>query len=364
MGRLMPFQGSVVLSAARRMGVGRYYLIGFIGNIGCLLEVRIADDRGPAGVSLADVFCGADRQGRQNDVVREKWPEYKDRGEVAPRLAVRWVTFAEERNAMKLSYVLPDPGSYTSWQEFEGDVACMKELGYDCVELQIADPADLDEEKLRGMLNKFEYDLVSFQTGSTYYSRGNCLSVPDAGVRERTIELLKRFVDFAQRFSSIIVFGSLQGRASDEADHDKGLGRILAAVKEVGKYATERGVVVAYEPVNHLETEYSNTIAAVAKHIREMALPGVQLMIDTFHMNIEEASMTDCLDGIRDVLKHVHLSETNRDVLGAGHWNTAEFFEKLDEIGYEGCCSIGVYRTQVPRRQAMQECIDVVKRYM
>ena len=116
---------------------------------------------------------------------------------------------------MKFSYVLPDPVSYPSWDDFESDLAFMKQTGYDAVELQIADPADVHEEKLQESLSKVDYDLIASQTGATYYTRGNCLCSPDATVRQRTIDLLKRFVDFARRFGCVMVFGSLQGRASD-----------------------------------------------------------------------------------------------------------------------------------------------------
>ena len=263
--------------------------------------------------------------------------------------------------AMKISYILPDPSSYTSWNEFSEDVAHMKDVGYDAIELQIADPDDLDEGRLKNLLDEVGYDLVAVQTGTTYYTRGNCLSSPDAQVRRRTIELLRRFVDFARRFSSILVFGSLQGRIGDEPDHAAGTSRIIEAIRMVGEYASKQDVVLAYEPVNHLETAYCNRIADVEALVRRLDLAGVKMMIDTFHMNIEERTMTQGLDRIKDVLRHVHLSETNRDVLGQGHWDCEAFFKTLDQIGYDGYCSIGVYNTRESRRECMKQCWAAVR---
>ena len=240
----------------------------------------------------------------------------------------------------------------------------MKRLGYDAVECQISDPDDIDAVRLSRSLDQVDYDLVAFQTGTSYYSRGNCLSSPDPGVRQRTVELLKRFVDFSRRFGSIIVFGSLQGRASDEPNHAKGQDRILAAMKTVADYATSENALVAFEPVNHLETAYHNTIDSVATLVRDFQQPGLQMMIDTFHMNIEEASLTDCLAGIQDILKHVHVSETNRDVLGRGHLATADFFQKLRDNGYDGPCSLGVYQTTLPRHECMRICFDAITTHL
>ena len=170
---------------------------------------------------------------------------------------------------------------------------------------------------------------MRFQTGGTYATRGNCLSTPDLAVRKRTIALLKSFVDLAARWRSVIVFGSLQGRRSEEPDRDKGEARIREAIADEGQFASQQGAVLAFEPVCREEIGYHNTIAELAAVVAQLNLPGVRLMVDTFHMNIEERDMLAPLDGVRDILAHVHLSETNRDVLGVGHWPTAAFLSSV-----------------------------------
>jgi sugar phosphate isomerase/epimerase len=264
---------------------------------------------------------------------------------------------------MPFSYVLPDPASYGSWGEFEGDLACMKRAGYDAVELQIADPALFDEARVRRALDAVGYRLCAFQTGSTYATRGNCLSTADATVRGRTIDLLNSFVDLAARWGSTIVFGSLQGRLKDEPDRAAGEARIREAMAEVGRHATRAGVILAFEPVQHGEVGFHNTIAQVAELVRGLDLPGVRMMIDTFHMNIEERDMFAPLAAIRDILAHVHLSETNRDALGTGHWPTAAFLGQLRQIGFKGYRSIGVYNTRLPRRQCIQRSMDAIAHF-
>jgi sugar phosphate isomerase/epimerase len=265
-------------------------------------------------------------------------------------------------SAMRFSYVLPDPASYGDWDEFEGDLACMKRAGYDAVELQIVDPAHFDEGRVRRSLDAAGFTMCAFQTGLTYATRGNCLCTPDGAVRRRTIDLLKSFVDLAQRCGSLVVFGSLQGRWSDEPDRLAGEGRIREAIREIGQCATAQGVVVAIEPVQHGEVGFHNTIAEVAGLVRSSSLPGVRMMVDTFHMNIEEKDMLGPLAAIADLLAHVHLCETNRDVLGTGHWPTAAFLAELDRIGYHGYCSLGVYHTRRPRRECIQHCMDELGR--
>ena len=261
---------------------------------------------------------------------------------------------------MKFSYVLPDPASYRDWAEFEGDLACLKQAGYDAVELQIADPAKFDEPRVRKALQAAGLPMCAFQTGGTYTSCGNCLSTADEEIRERTIKLLLSFVDLAARWKAVIVLGSLQGRFMDEPDRVAGEERIRAAIRTVGEYAAPRNVVIAFEPVNHGEISFHNTIAEVAAVVREINLPSVRLMVDTFHMNIEERDMLAPLPGIQDLLAHVHLSETSRNVLGEGHWNTRGFLVELRRLHYASFCSVGVYNTRLTRRECMARCMAVL----
>ena len=263
---------------------------------------------------------------------------------------------------MRLSYILPEPASYPNWAEFDGDLAAMRRAGYDAVELQISDPAEFDEPRVRRSLEAVGYSLCAFQTGSTYATRGNCLSTADGAVRRRTVDLLKSFVDLAARWGSTIVFGSLQGRLKDEPDRTLAGSRIREGIAEVGQHATRAGVTLAFEPVQHGEVGFHNTIAEVAELVRSLGLPGVRMMIDSFHMNIEERDMFAPLPAIRDILAHVHLSETNRDVLGTAHWPTGRFLDALDRIGYAGYCSVGVYNTRRTRAESIEQCMAELRR--
>ena len=66
--------------------------------------------------------------------------------------------------------------------------------------------------------------------------------------------------------------------------------------------------------------------------------------------------------GVADILRHVHLSETNRDVLGTGHWPTAAFLDELSRVGYDHFCSVGVYSTRLPRAECIRRCREFLPR--
>ncbi len=262
---------------------------------------------------------------------------------------------------MKLAYVLPSPGAYADAAEFDRDLACMRAAGYYAVELQIEDPAEFDDARVRESLDAAGYRLCAFQTGGSYATRGNCLTSPDPGIRRRTVDLLLSFVGLAARWNAVMVVGTLQGRLSDEPDRAVAEARIHEALVELAEAATAKGAVVALEPVQHGEVGFHNTIAEVEAVVRAIGRPGLRMMVDTFHMNIEERDMLAPLAGIADILAHVHLCETNRDALGTGHWPTATFLAELDRIGYGGTVSVGVYNSRLPRRERIVRCMEAIR---
>jgi sugar phosphate isomerase/epimerase len=111
---------------------------------------------------------------------------------------------------------------------------------------------------------------------------------------------------------------------------------LLDALAELGDHAQAVGGVLLLEPLNRYEDHMVNTLADAASLIRELGSPGVRLMADTFHMNIEEADPADSLRLHADVLQHVQVADSNRLEPGAGHYNWRATLGALTEIGYEG----------------------------
>ena len=161
---------------------------------------------------------------------------------------------------MKLSYVLPDPASYGEWSEFEGDLDCLKRRGLRCRRAASCRSRPIRRGPRtpglgpRGLHDAARSNRVRpMPPGATAFLRPTKMF----GRERRAV--LKSFVDLAARWQSVIVFGSLQGRLRDEPDETLAKRRIRAAIEEVGRYASDRGVVLAFEPVCHEEVGFHDT---------------------------------------------------------------------------------------------------------
>ena len=112
--------------------------------------------------------------------------------------------------------------------------------------------------------------------------------------------------------------------------------RSVAAVREIGKIAADCGVDYCLEVLNRFEGYLLNTAAEGVKFVREVDVPAVKVMLDTFHMNIEEDSIGGAIRLTKGLLGHFHTGECNRRVPGRGRTPWHEIATALADISYDG----------------------------
>ena len=113
--------------------------------------------------------------------------------------------------------------------------------------------------------------------------------------------------------------------------------RSISAVKEIMKSAEDRGITFAVEVVNRYESSLVNTAEEAIKYVDEVGSPNCKILLDTYHMNIEEDSFADAIRSVGSRLGHFHVGESNRRppcAQGKMPWD--EITGALKEINYQG----------------------------
>jgi len=112
--------------------------------------------------------------------------------------------------------------------------------------------------------------------------------------------------------------------------------RSVGSVREIARVAEDCGVHFCLEVLNRFENHLLNTAKEGVKFVKQVGHPSVKVMLDTFHMNIEEDSIGGAIRTAGTYLGHFHTGECNRRVPGKGRvpWN--EVGEALKDIGYDG----------------------------
>src|SRR6185295_9781450 len=101
-------------------------------------------------------------------------------------------------------------------------------------------------------------------------------------------------------------------------------------------FAATQGVRLAIEPLNRFETDFCNTARKAVELAAVVASPAVGVMLDSFHMNMEEDDLPQAVRHAGDRLIHFQANENHRGFLGTGHLDWPAICRALAETGYDG----------------------------
>ena len=171
------------------------------------------------------------------------------------------------------------------------------------------------------------------------------ISSPDAAVREAGTRYLTDALDFAAAIGATVVAGPIAhppGRArpipaderAAERDHS------VASLRTLGDLAGERGIVLGVEQLSRYDSDMFNTATESLAFLADVDHGSVGLLLDTFHMQMEERSAGEAIRAAGDRLVHFHAVESHRGELGTGQIDWDDTFGALAEIDYEGTASL------------------------
>lgn len=229
--------------------------------------------------------------------------------------------------------------------EFQEDdvkyIGHARELGFDGVEIHLGYPDQIPIEKTKKVLKDND---MGINFAVTLNNETNAISEnPD--IRRNGLEYFKKCIDVAHAISggdcivggvNYASWGYFTGTGRTEQEWEWGLGNY----REAARYAKDKGITLAIEPVNRFETFFINTMEDGLKFCRDVGEPNVKLHLDTYHMIREEKSFYKSIVGAGDVLGYFHACENDRGVPGTGLVPWEEVYTALRDINYQGWITI------------------------
>jgi D-psicose/D-tagatose/L-ribulose 3-epimerase len=212
-----------------------------------------------------------------------------------------------------------------------------KAFGFDVLELAVEDPDVITAEVVR---EAGERAGIGFTVCGAFGSERD-LSHEDPAIRQTGIEYVKRCVDLAAGIGAPHFVGpmySAVGRTRMLEPHEREQQRGLAveSLKVVADYAAERDVRLGVEPLNRFETDLVNTAEQALELCDRVGAGNVGVLLDTFHMNIDEKSLGDAIRSVGDRLLQLHACENDRGTPGTGHVPWDDVFGALTDINFTG----------------------------
>ena len=234
----------------------------------------------------------------------------------------------------------------------DGDLAELApkaaEMGFEWIELPIETPGDFDYARAAEVIQACGLGVsVAAAMGPD-----RDLIHPDEAIQANGMAYVRHCVDAARAVGATNLIGPIYtavGRTwqstADERERD--LEFLARQLRQLAEYAAERGVVLCLEPLNRFETSLINLAAQGVDLVDRVGHPSCRLMLDTFHMNIEERSLGDAIRLAGSRLRHVHACENDRGAPGSGHVPWGDVAAALREIGYDGPVVIESFTSKV-----------------
>ena len=175
---------------------------------------------------------------------------------------------------------------------------------------------------------------------------------PDATIRDNGMAYVHQAIEAASALGAVNLIGPLYsavGRTwqATPAERARDLDLLVNQLGTLSNYAADYGVILCLEPLNRFETSFINLASQAIEVIDRVNSPACKILLDTFHMNIEEPSLGDAIRATGQRLGHFHACENDRGVPGSGHVPWQDVAAALKDIQYAGPVVIESFTAEV-----------------
>jgi len=244
---------------------------------------------------------------------------------------------------MKLSIVLSTHAASFKAVAFKGDFETnlkrIASYGYDGVELAIRDPGLVDHDHIIQSVQQQNMVIPAIGTGQAWGEEGLSFTHSDSSIRKKAIERAVSHIPLAKKAGAVIIIGLLRGVPEASVPEQQANEWLVEALKLCSAEAAQERVKLALEPLNRYETPLIHTVSQGLELIETVGADNLGLLLDTFHMNIEEPSIQESIRSCGDWIFHFHVADSNRWYPGAGHLDFQSILDALFATGYSGFVS-------------------------
>lgn len=212
------------------------------------------------------------------------------------------------------------------------------EIGFDILEFQAQPLLEMSEDRMNEIKAAAEEHGIEL-TYSLGLDKKYDISSTDEDVRLGGIKYLKAIMDRVSYMDGKIISGvSYAGWGVPDGNfrREELLENSIKSMKELVKTAEEYGITYAVEAVNRFEGVVLNTAEQAVEYVKAVDSPNMGVLLDTYHMNIEENNIGDAIRCAGDLLVGFHTGENNRTAPGRGHLDWDEIFSALADVNYTG----------------------------
>jgi len=227
--------------------------------------------------------------------------------------------------------------------DFVPFIGKVKSLGFDILEVNAGTVTRMDRTERERLMKAADEAGIEL-TYCIGLSHDFDVASENEAIRARGVAFLKDMAcavaGMGHKTIGGIIYGSWPGKLATGDDKRAAVDRSVASMREAVKVAEDRGIYFHVEVVNRFEQYVMNTAAEAVEYVERVGSDHCRILLDTFHLNIEEDSIHEAIVTAGSRLGHFHIGETNRRAPGRGRMPWNEIFRALKEIGYRGAITM------------------------
>lgn len=235
--------------------------------------------------------------------------------------------------------------SFTKIESLENTIKGLVELGINNIELS-GDPSNFNLKKNFELFNTFSVSILGV-TGKWTSSKGMIspiLLTSDPHILSYSKNYVKECIKICNFFggsifnicllSDYVLKKDWNHEMIPNKEKKKLLKRSVNILSELTRFSKDFGVYLLLEPLNRYSTPFCCNTADAIFVTSNLNNDYFSILLDTYHMNIEEMDFSDSIIKSKNFLKHIHFADSNRKMPGLGHINFNSILKTLRKIQY------------------------------
>lgn len=225
-------------------------------------------------------------------------------------------------------------------EEPEAGIRYLSEHGYAGIELLVRNPEQVEKEKIQNILNTYHMHISAIGTTPMQKEDHLFLLSEKENIRDEAKKRLEGLIGLGEYFNAPVLIGKYRGTVKD-AEHCR-MEDLEEIIRDADEIAGSKGIELLIEPQNPGNINNLNTIEETVVWIHENHFSNVRLLMDIFHMDKTENSITETLKTFQNYIGMIHMADSERKVPGFGKTDMRKILRTLEEIGYQGYLSMEI----------------------
>jgi sugar phosphate isomerase/epimerase len=236
--------------------------------------------------------------------------------------------------------------SFRNLEPFDTTLSKLAGVGFDSVEMY-GEPSEVDTRRTLDVIKSYGMTVcgvTGMWGGISSEGWKRRLLSQDPGILKAAMDYVRDCVrlcnEMGGRQFNVCLFADEHSstdrthKITSDAEKEKTTSRVIRVLAELSTYSQDLGVTLLLEPLNRYSTPYCATAKDAARIRKLVDMEGLKIMLDTFHMNIEEDSFDSALQSVHPYLRHMHFADNNRKMPGFAHIDFAAVSKALARTGF------------------------------